>query len=174
MRILGRSRAKELARHGLPELDDQDLTRTRNELSGRLGIAPPPREQVEVLADRARAEYERLEATRSQIGRLQRARDAVPRWRRHDRGELDRLLELNQTQAGEAEHVCAQARADHERALDARRAWIAEHGPDAAHLVVIDNEQRRRAVDERGARSRTASLDPRAGPVESRARARPT
>jgi len=26
--------------------------------------------------------------------------------------------------------------------------WIAEHGPDAERLVVIDQEQRRRAVDE--------------------------
>ena len=152
-RILGRSRAKELARDGLPELDDQALTQERAELRGRLAHDPPPRDQVEVLAERVRAKRERLEATRLRIERLQRARDDMPRWRRRERGELDRLLDSNQSQAGEAEHVCAQARGDHERTLGAQRTWIAEHGPDAERLVVIDEEQRRRAVDERDARS---------------------
>jgi hypothetical protein len=119
----------------------------------------PPHDQVEVLAERVRAERERLEATRSRIGRLQRARDATPRWRRRERGELDRLLDLNQSQAGEAEHVCAQARGDHKRALDAQRAWLAEHGPDAERLVVLDDEKRRRDVHEREARARTANPD---------------
>lgn len=158
-RILGRSRAKELACEALPEFDDQVLARESAQLRARLGDGPPPREQVEVLAERARAEHERLEATRSRIERLQRARDAAPRWRRGELGELGRLLELNRSRASEAELVCAQARGDHGTALDARRAWIAEHGPDAERLVVIDNEQRRRAVDERDARSRTAGLD---------------
>ena len=57
------------------------------------------------------------------------------------------------------EPACVRSVGDHKRALDAQRAWIVEHGSNAERVVVIDQEQRRRAVDKRAVRLRAASLD---------------
>jgi conjugative relaxase-like TrwC/TraI family protein len=135
-RLLGRSRAQELASNGLPELDDTHLDATHEDLRALLASDPPP---TRTQRDEPARLRDALDDTAARLERLQTERDALG-WL--DRAERRARDELIATQRRHHARLSDRAQQIH----DSEATWLARHGTDAELFLRLDRERRERAA----------------------------
>lgn len=164
--LLGRSRAKELARAGLPELDDDVLATRHAQLEERLREDPPPLRThrlraLELAATRAREDLDRTQERRA---RLEETLDQTPIWRRRERAATRDALARTADVLTTNEARWVDGHATQEEALRRTDAWLTRNEPALAQYVQTTNEQLRRGSADAHARARLERLDPHEHP----------
>jgi Ti-type conjugative transfer relaxase TraA len=142
-RLLGRSKAKELAIDGLADADALELSRERDALAGQFREDPPPHAN-RAVGEEVSQTAGSLDDARRRRSVLERDRDALPWYRRRERAELDPLLERNAIEIQWRSEAHTRARRAHDAATDAQIAWLDTHGSDAERLLAVDSELRAR------------------------------
>jgi len=139
-RLMGRSRAKELAMEGLPDATREELERERRQLGEHFERDPAPRRRSDHLAEELDRAQQALSRDVERKTRLQESRDRLSIFRRRDRAalgdQLGRADDLIERLSGRVDD----ARQRHEDARELEVGWLGEHGEEASRLVAVDRE----------------------------------
>ncbi|MDP9383885.1 MAG: relaxase domain-containing protein [Actinomycetota bacterium] len=163
-RLMGRSRAKELAMEGLPDATREELERERRQLGEHFERDPAPRRRSDHLAEELDRAQQALSREVERRTRLQECRDRLSIFRRRDRAalgdQLGRADDLIERLSGRVDD----ARQRHEGARAREVGWLGEHGEEASRFVAVDRELNARdrieRTVERGIRRAVRPADP--------------
>jgi len=167
-RLLGRSRAKQLALEGLQEVDDGALRREQDDLREGLQRDPPPRPEAGPRARELELAAEALSHARQREAALRERRAALRWFERRERSELDAFLDLNARQIAHLTERWGHAHAGHDRRNAIEQGWLLEHGAEAERYLAVKRELGLRAVEDRDAARRIEHFQRRPDPLERR------
>ena len=155
-RLLGRSRAQQLARENLPELDDTIINRTHRELHDQLANDAPPDPRRE--RDDRDALTESLDDSARRLRTVQAERDALGWYERRRRRDLDERINSYKSHRDELTDRLQRAREIHDPRDAAVAAWLTDHRAAAERLLELDAERRARRQIEHEAAQRLERL----------------
>jgi hypothetical protein len=165
-RLLGRSRAKELALGGLTEAPEPDLRRERDALTAPLQDDPPPQPQTARLASEVERLGKAVQAARDREAALQDRQARLSWFDRRGRRQIDAQLERASNESSRLTERWQRAHFAHDVASAAERGWILEHGGEGSRLLAVDHELRLREHIDRTVARRLDDLRRLPDPLE--------